>query len=162
MPILNGSIGPWGPTIEVKVMQTNQRVEALKKVGQRYSSPAIVLGLIDTGASLCALDIGVVASLGLAPRNVVFIHTPSTGSGYIKRLSYDAVFIVGESTPEPLSKTIQIVDCELASQGFFALIGRNVLDACQFTYDGPRGAFTLQYDVPGRLPSTTEMAAPPS
>jgi hypothetical protein len=31
MPTLTGSVGPWGPTIDIKVMQSNQRVEALKR-----------------------------------------------------------------------------------------------------------------------------------
>ena len=38
MPTLTGSIGPWGPTIGIKVMQTTQRVEALRKAGQQFSS----------------------------------------------------------------------------------------------------------------------------
>jgi hypothetical protein len=60
MPTLIGSISPWGPTINIKVMQTNQRVEALKKSGQKFSSPMVILGLIDTGASLSALDPSIV------------------------------------------------------------------------------------------------------
>lgn len=52
MPALIGSIGPWGPIINVKVMQSNQRVRTLKKAGLPFSSPHVVLGLIDTGASL--------------------------------------------------------------------------------------------------------------
>jgi hypothetical protein len=92
MPILTGSIGPWGPTLDLKVMQSTQRVAALKKAGRPYSSPAILLGLIDTGSSLSALDTGIITSLGLAPRNFVSLHTPSTGPGYITRMTYDVVF----------------------------------------------------------------------
>jgi hypothetical protein len=148
MPNLIGSISRWGPTINVKVMQTNQRVEALKKAAQKFSSPMVVLGLIDTGASLSVLDSTIVDSLGLVPKDIVSVHTPTTGSAYEKRRSYDALFIVGETTGDPFSKTIQIIECDLASEGIYALIGRNFLDACQFIYDGPKKSFTLQYDLP--------------
>jgi hypothetical protein len=110
----------------------------------------VILGLIDTGASLSALDPSIVSSLGLAPRDIVSVHTPTTGAAYEKRMSYDALFIAGEEANEPLSKTIQVVGCELASQGFYAVIGRNFLEDFRFIYDGPRRSFTLEYDVPWR------------
>jgi hypothetical protein len=44
--------------------------------------------------------------------------------------------------------TLQITEAELASQGFFVLIGRDILDSCVLTYDGPRSRFTLEYEVP--------------
>jgi hypothetical protein len=72
MPTLVGSIGPWGPIIDVKVMQSNQRVAALKKAGRPFSSPYIVRGLIDTGASISALDVDVIRALGLDPRGRYF------------------------------------------------------------------------------------------
>ncbi len=150
MPILTGSISSWGPTIDIKVMQTNQRVVALKRAGQKYNSPSTVIGLIDTGASISALDSNVIRSLGLSPRGLASIHTPSTGPGYVTRMTYDALFIVGENTDDPLSRTIQVVECELASQGFYALIGRDFLESCQFVYDGPARSFTIQYDAPWR------------
>ena len=87
MPILTGSIGPWGPTIYVKVMQSNQRVEALKKAGLKFSSPVVVLGLIDSGASNSVLDPEIIKALGLDPRGTVVIHTPSSGPGYVTRWS---------------------------------------------------------------------------
>ncbi len=158
MPTLTGLIGPWGPTVDIKVMQTNQRVEALKRAGKAFSSPVIVLGLIDTGASLSILDTTVTHSLGLEPRGVVSIHTPSTGAASAKHMSYDALFIIGETTGEPLSKTVQVVESELASQGIFALIGRNFLEACQFVYDGPSKSFSLHYSPPWR--PTTFLATP--
>ena len=34
MPILTGVIRPWGPVVDVKIMQTVQRVEALKKANR--------------------------------------------------------------------------------------------------------------------------------
>ncbi len=44
MPILTGSISPWGPAIHVKVMQTGYHVELLKKSDRQYSPPKDVPG----------------------------------------------------------------------------------------------------------------------
>jgi hypothetical protein len=148
MPTLTGSIGPWGPTINVKVMQSNQRVRALKKAGLPFSSPCVVPGLIDTGASVSALDESIVTLLGLAPRNIISIHTPSTGAAYEKRMTFEALVVIGETLGKPLSRTIAVISCELATQGFLALIGRDLLQYCRLIYDGPQNSFTLEYDAP--------------
>ena len=98
-------------------MQTNQRIEALKRSGRKISSPMVVLALIDTGASLSAHGPDDYSSLGLAPRDVVSVHTPTTGPAYEKRWSYDALFIAGETSGDPLSIALQVIEAELASQG---------------------------------------------
>jgi hypothetical protein len=147
MTTLTGSIQPWGPIINVKIMQSNQRARALKQAGLPFSSPQVVLGLIDTGASISAVDETVITSLDLAPRSPISIHTPSTGPAYEKRITYEALVVLGETTRKPLSKTILVLGCELASQGFFALIGRDLLQYCRLVYDGPKNSFTLEYDA---------------
>jgi hypothetical protein len=129
-------------------MQTNQRVEALKKSGRKFSSPMVVLALIDTGASISVLDSRIVAALGFEQRGIVSVHTPTTESAYELRKTYDALFIVGETLAEPHSKAIQVVETDWASQGIYALIGRDFLSDCRLVYDGPRKSFTLEYDTP--------------
>jgi hypothetical protein len=64
MPALTGIIRPGGPVVDVKVMQTIQRVEALKKASRPFGQPVVVTGLIDTGASCSALDIHIINRLG--------------------------------------------------------------------------------------------------
>lgn len=145
MPTLTGRLHPYGPIIDLKVMQSPQRVEALKKANQPYTSPVIVRGLIDTGASGLALDHRVITSLGLQYRGVTNIHTPSTGPGFEKRDEYDASFVLGETSVQPLVVTLPVIACDFATQGFFALIGRELLQHCTFTYDGPKDQFTLAF-----------------
>jgi hypothetical protein len=145
MPILTGSIGPWGPAIHIKVMQTRHHVESLKKAGRPYSPPLVILGLIDTGAGMSALDVQVISMLDLNPRGIVSIHTPSTGPAYENRQSYDACFVLGENEATSLVVNREVIGSEFASQGFFALIGRDVLRYCRMVYDGPQDRFTLEY-----------------
>jgi hypothetical protein len=68
------------------------------------------------------------------------------------------VFILGETTDDPLAQTIEVIGSELASQGFLALLGRDFLAPFQFVYDGPRRAFSLQYDAPWKPTSDVATA----
>jgi hypothetical protein len=145
MPILTGRISPEGPTIDIKVMQSPQRVAALKKANRPFASPSTVVGLIDTGASSSALDRIVIAGLDLQHRGVVSIHTPSTGPGYETRDEYDACLVLGETSLRPMVLTLPVIGCDFSSQGFLALIGRDVLRHCKLAYDGPLDLFTLEF-----------------
>src|SRR4051794_7028398 len=52
MHVLKGKIADRGLMIDVKVMLSDQRVEALKRLGMPYTQPATIQGLVDTGAGL--------------------------------------------------------------------------------------------------------------
>lgn len=143
MHVLKGRVADRGPMIDVKVMQSQERVDALKQAKLSYSQPVTINGLLDTGASSSALDSNLVRSLGLEPRGIIKIHTPSTGSQYEVRNQFDACFVVGEGHPKPLVLTLPVLACDLASEGFLALIGRDILDQCFLMYDGPSSIFTL-------------------
>lgn len=151
MPRIEGKVTERGPLIGVKIMLTSSRVEALKRAGQPYAAPQMILGLIDTGASCSSIDKNVIAGLGLSKRGVVPIHTPSTGPAYEYRDQYDACLVVGEGQPGALVFTLPVIESELATQGFLALVGRDVLDSCVLVYDGPASKFTLEWD-PARQP----------
>lgn len=143
--MLSGNVGRHGPMIHIKVMQTPERVEARKKAGLGFATPITILGLIDTGASRCAIDRTIIAGLDLRKRGSMSIHTPSTDGGYIQRNSYDVSIILGEGQPNPLVRNALVVEADLASQGFHALIGRDILSCCIFTFDGPAGMFRLEF-----------------
>jgi hypothetical protein len=81
--------------------------------------------------------------MGLDPRGIVRIHTPSTGTNYEERNQYDASLVIGEGYPTPLTLTLPVLGCDFASEGFLALIGRDVLDRCFLMYDGPEKTYTL-------------------
>jgi hypothetical protein len=137
--------GQQGATVFVKVMQSPEYVEALKKAGLAWAEPKSVTGLLDTGAGLSALDPIVIASMQLRPRGAIEIHTPSTGTDVVFRDTYDATLVIGEETPSPLTTTVPVISCEFASRGFHALIGRDILNRCVLTYDGPAGVFRLEW-----------------
>jgi hypothetical protein len=145
MSVLTGQISALGPLVQFKAMQSRQRVEALKKAGIPFSSPSVGLGLLDTGASCSALDRGLIAGLGLDFRGITHIHTPSTGPAFQACNQFDACIILGETQPQPLMVTLPVIESDFATQGFHALIGRDVLRHCVFTFEGPNGSFRLEF-----------------
>lgn len=150
---LHGKLSSRGPMIDVGVMLTSHRVEALKKAGKPFAPPMTIAGLVDTGASCSAVDRNLAAGLGLGAKGVVSVHTPTTGSRYIDLLQYDVCMVLGEGQADALVLTLPVIESDFASEGFLALIGRDVLKSCKFTYDGPADAFTIAWRAePHRRP----------
>jgi hypothetical protein len=145
VPGLSGTIDRLGAMADVRVMLSHQRVEALKKAGRPYATPQTVLGLIDTGASCSAIDATLARGMGLEPRGVTQIHTPSTGDAYETRNLYDVSFVLGHDQPAALHLTLSVIESGFASEGFLVLIGRDVLSRCTFTYHGPTGRYSLDW-----------------
>jgi len=147
MPVLTGTVGRLGLVIPVVFMQSPQFVTALKKAALPFSPPVHGDGLIDTGASISAIDRSLVVRLGLQARNSVLIHTPSSGPGGDIRNQYDISITLGDGDPNPLSLVLPVIESEFTSQGFDALIGRDILRHCELYYHGGQNIFTLSFNV---------------
>ncbi len=83
--------------------------------------------------------------LGLEVRGRTSIHTPSTGMAYVVRDQFEAHLVLGAAGRDALSQTLLVIESDFANQGFFALVGRDLLDLCVFHYDGPSGRFRLRW-----------------
>jgi predicted aspartyl protease len=134
-----------GALVSIKVMQTQSQVESLKNAGLPFATPTVIIGLIDTGASRTVIESRIIKSMNLLQHGPVAIQTPSTGASFVVRDSYGATLVLGENEPDPLVVTVLAIEADIASQGFFALIGCDVLSRCVLTYDGPSGTYTLAW-----------------
>src|SRR4051812_18787161 len=113
MPTIGGPINPQlGAAVFVKFMQGADYVQALKNAGKRFTTPTTVLGILDTGASATCLDRQIISNLALLNRGPRPIHTPSTGNSIVYRDTYDALVVIGESEPDPLFDTLQIIQSD--------------------------------------------------
>jgi hypothetical protein len=134
-----------GAVFEAKVMASPQRVAWLKANGRYYPPPHVVRALVDTGASSSCVDVGVVSSLGLDPSGSASVHTPSTMGLAVYKLTYDACVVFGDGKPDPRTYVLDLIETDLASQGFELLIGRDILARCVLNYDGPNGIFSIAF-----------------
>jgi hypothetical protein len=94
--------------------------------------------LIDTGASIGAVDSIIIERLQLLPIRDISIHT--TGG------EYDAgTYIVGLRVSGFDVGSIELAGAPgLARQGFIALLGREFLADRSFLYDGRAGTFSVE------------------
>jgi hypothetical protein len=142
---IKGRIESRGPFLEIMVMATHQRVMSLKAAGRKPPSPMTIRALLDTGASCSSIDPVVAKGLGLDPAGRVQVHTPTTGTDYEWRNQFDATVVLGEGTRFARAFTVGFLETDLASEGFLALVGWDILKGCVFTCNGPSGTFTLKY-----------------
>lgn len=89
-------------------------------------------GLIDTGASISAIDTTIVTHLKLISRDYVPVMTPS---GITKHYTYD-ISLMLPKTLNHKSFDLEVTGSDLIRQGFHVLIGRDVLKSCNFVYSG--------------------------
>lgn len=97
--------------------------------------------LIDTGASITAVDQGVLEQLGLFPTGVVTVATPAGPAlqpVYTCEISFPG-------TPIPRLPFNRVIGSQISDLGYTALIGRDVLRYFQLVYNGPDGFGTLAF-----------------
>ena len=148
MNALVGKIERQGPFLDVTVTPTDQHVAQLRKFARPVPGPLVVRTLVDTGASVSVLDVHIVTGLGLIQTGSTAIHSPTTGPGYEYRDQYDVAFFFGSAPGSVRSFTVSVIGTELASEGFSAIIGWDILGHCVLNCDGPNRRFTLAYDQP--------------
>jgi hypothetical protein len=85
----------------------------------------------------------------LTPTGVATVNTPSTGNQPHVADQYDvSIFVPGAAPGHPplVVANIPVICAELLqSQGFHALIGRDVLSLCVLIYNGTTNLFMLAY-----------------
>jgi len=145
MRIIRGRIGPQGPFIDATAMASPQHVTGLKAANRAAPAPVTVRALVDTGASCCALDNEIIARLGLILTGRTKIHTSTTGPGYEERDQYAASLFLGTAPGLTASFTVSVVGADLASEGFLAIVGWDILNQCILSCNGPRKLFRLRY-----------------
>jgi len=128
-----------GPRLDVEVHVPKPLATLLSQQGKPIPKPAPGLALIDTGASITAVDDSVITSLGVQPVGVTTVHTPS---GSAQQNQYSVRFIFPRSGLPALS-VAQAIGSVLQPQGIVALIGRDALNSLIFVYNGPAGMITL-------------------
>jgi hypothetical protein len=145
MPILTASLSPEGPVISVLVGVSVPRFSALQRAGQQPPAARPARLLIDTGASISAIDSQLIQALAVPPSGSIQIHTPSTGATPHTCNTFD----VAIALPLPgqqiwwLATSLAVTESSFSAQGIDGLIGRDILSNCVVAFNGPAGHVTL-------------------
>ena len=133
-----------GPLIRVQVGVPSTLAAHLSAAGSQIPQPIITGALIDTGASVSAIDSGELAKLGLQPTGQTSLATPSDHQATANTFSVSLTFPQApaeNATFDPFA----VVGCILRPQGIGALLGRDFLEIATLIYNGPGGFFTLAF-----------------
>jgi predicted aspartyl protease len=128
-----------GPVIQVTISLAQASAQTLLQGGKTAPAPVSGLALIDTGASDTCIDNAAAQTMGLPVIDVVTItsatHVNEPCNVYPISIEVAGVPIVIEAP--------RVLGANLAAQGLLLLIGRNVLQSCNFIYNGVAGTITL-------------------
>lgn len=92
MPSLTIAIPQDGPFVQIMIGVSSARSLALRVGGAMIPPLVSGRGLVDTGASISAIDRRVAQQLGLGATSYTLIHTPSTEKLVRKSLQIDPDF----------------------------------------------------------------------
>jgi hypothetical protein len=138
---------PQGLIVQAAVLVSDGRRKALSDAGQPVPDAQRMVALLDTGASISAVDPTLLAALGLTATGKADIHTPSTQGVTVPVDTYDVcigVYAGRAGDAHFVSDTIQVTASVLFG-GIQALIGTDVLQKCILTYNGSDDCFTLAW-----------------
>ncbi len=130
-----------GPTVPVAISPTQTHLQVLFARGQPAPQPIVGVALVDTGATLCAVDEASLRNLGIPPYGYATIVG---ASGPRRCLTYPASLgFPGTTLPNLTFQDFH--GLPLASLGVVAVIGRNVLAHFVMVYNGPGGHVSFSY-----------------
>jgi len=154
-PQRGGSVQPFpaglqlaGPVLPVQIEVPVALANQLQSANQTIPNPVSGFALIDTGASMSAVDITVIQQLGVQQ---VGIANVGTAGGPQKQATYPARFAF-PGTNIPTIDFSQLLGANLAGQNvpgqqgpLIALLGRDILQHFVLVYNGPLGTFTIAF-----------------
>jgi hypothetical protein len=147
MPRLDATIGPNGPIIEVRLWVVPEDAAKLAAAGLPIPRPVSVLGLVDTGAEVTAIQRSLAEWMGLAVSGVLEARSSVLGdeARVVDVYRIQMTFGPVEAPDPPKWRTISPVGVSIVSPGANVLIGRDLLATCRFTYDGRKRRLMITY-----------------
>jgi hypothetical protein len=148
VPVLKGVLQAEGALVEVQLCWSAGQARRLRMAQRPVPPPLDARALLDTGAEITCIDGAVVQQLGLPLAQLALANVPVLG-GLRAGAHYHAGITVFHPSGDPgralVLQNLLILEVPLAGLGYQALIGRDVLDRCDFLYGGRRQRFALAY-----------------
>lgn len=136
-----GYLQPHGPGLAVEVGVPSAHAAALTAGSHPLPPSAPGSALIDTGASVSAVDLTILQGLGIRAVNSIPLVTPSgttTQGVYVVRLTFPG-------SPIPTLDPVPVMGSSLQGFGHIALLGRDFLAGALMNYDGVHGYWTIAF-----------------
>lgn len=142
--LVNNQINPLllrniGPRLIIEIHVPPVLANYLTQRGQPVPAPISGDALLDTGASISAVETNVISQLRVNPIGITSVHTPG---GVVQQNLHPIRFVF----PAIGMLTIDfnaVIGSNLQPQGIIALVGRDVLSNCLLVYNGPAGMYSI-------------------
>jgi hypothetical protein len=148
VPILRGDLQPEGALVEVQVGWSAGQARQLRQAHRPVPPALDARALLDTGAEITCLDTVLVQQLGLSLAQLALANVPVL-AGLRAGVHYHASLTVVHSSDDPgqalVFQNLLVLEVPLAGLGYQTLLGRDVLDHCDFLFAGRRQRFSLTY-----------------
>lgn len=134
-----------GPVISVEISIPTALAQRYSQINVPIPPPISGLAMLDTGAYRTSVDNETIQSLGVS---AVGLEPTLTPSGKKDQNTYPAHFkFPGTSIDVDFNEALgaDLKDQSFHGQPIIALVGRDILSACLFIYNGTDGMFTLTH-----------------
>lgn len=148
MPVLRGVLQPAGALVDMQVAWSTSQARQLRQAHRPVAPPLDATALLDTGAEVTCFDTALIQQLGLPLAQLALANVPALGglrAGAHYHASLTIIHSSGNAGLGLVVPDLLVLEVPLGGLGYQALLGRDVLDRCDFLYAGRRQRFTLVY-----------------
>ncbi len=142
MPFLTLALEQGSMFLPCRMGVSQPRLGILKAAGGPIPAPISFRGLVDTGAGITCIDSKLMDILGIPPKGVIPIHTPSTSGTPHLTTSFDVTLGIIFPMQSYVFHALPVATCDFSALGIDALIGMDVLKNLHLILNGPTGFFT--------------------
>lgn len=132
-----------GSVLSVVVSPTGQHLRGLELKGLSAPQPIVGFAIIDTGATVTAVDEGVCKRLGLQPTGMM--KTAHAGGAEIRACYPIQVTFPNAPLPSFATPRAMSVNLQAGKSPYILLLGRDLLKNMVFVYNGFAGRFEIAF-----------------
>lgn len=135
-----------GPILAVQIEIPTALANQLQLGNQTIPNPVAGQALIDTGASVSAVDAAVVQQLGVQPVGIANVGTaggPQQQTIYPAKFSFPGTNLPSIEFGELLGANLAGQQLPLPQGQLIALLGRDILQHFILVYNGPGGMYSI-------------------
>jgi hypothetical protein len=137
-------IGPRGALTDVFIGVSAPRRDSILAGNMIPPMPAPATLLLDTGATLSAIDQAMIDRLGIQPTGAININTPTSGQNGVVVPLYDiSMTIVEPGGPVLTLPAVPVTANDFTGQGIDGLLGRDILATGSLFYNGQQNVCFL-------------------
>jgi hypothetical protein len=124
-----------GALVDILAGWSAARIQQLRVALRPVPPPVHARAVLDTGAEITCLDAALIHALGLPSGGTVLANVPAQGGLTLAALHDASITLIhpsGNARDNLVVRNLSVLELSLASFGYEALLGRDLLAICHF------------------------------